>query len=95
MRLVNTVTAVLATFATLACASAWSEEVNLPANTSSEAPVAVTTPARGVSMSQVEARFGAPTQRNGAIGNPPITRWDYPNFSVFFEYQYVVHSVIR
>jgi len=43
----------------------------------------------------VEAQYGAPTERHSAIGNPPITRWDYPGFSVFFEHQHVVHSVVR
>jgi hypothetical protein len=52
-------------------------------------------PARGSSMASVEARFGPPTTRSGAVGKPPITRWDYPGFAVFFEYDHVVHSVRR
>lgn len=54
----------------------------------------VATPARGSSMKAVEARFGAPTSKHAAVGNPPITRWDYPGFSVFFEYDHVVHTVV-
>lgn len=50
-------------------------------------------PVRGLSMGAVEARFGAPQQRHAAVGQPPITRWDYPGFSVFFENQTVLHSV--
>ncbi len=50
-------------------------------------------PARGKSMASVEARFGAPTTRSSAVGRPPITRWDYPEFTVFFEFDHVVHSV--
>ncbi|MGE0115191.1 MAG: hypothetical protein AB7T07_09960 [Steroidobacteraceae bacterium] len=76
--------------------SAWSDEVSMPGKTPAEAtnaPAAV--PARGVNMNKVEAQFGAPTQRSAAIGKPPITRWDYPGFSVYFEYQHVIHSVIR
>ena len=42
----------------------------------------------------VEAQFGPPTMRQAAIGDPPIERWDYPGFSVYFEYQYVIHSVV-
>src|SRR6187551_1366977 len=47
-------------------------------------------PHRGASMASVEADFGAPTQKHAAIGGgsantPPITRWDYPEFSVYFE----------
>ena len=53
----------------------------------------VDTPKRGSSMKSVEARFGAPASRHAAIGKPPITRWDYPGFSVYFEYEHVVHSV--
>ena len=52
-------------------------------------------PARGTSMASVETRFGSPTTRSGAVGRPPITRWDYPDFTVFFEFDHVVHSVRR
>jgi hypothetical protein len=50
-------------------------------------------PARGTGMAQVEAQFGVPTQRYAAVGQPPITRWVYPTFVVYFEYQHVVHAV--
>lgn len=50
-------------------------------------------PARGTSMDSVEARFGSPTTREAPVGDPPITRWDYPGFVVYFEYQYVIHAV--
>src|SRR5215510_13990055 len=55
---------------------------------------AVNRPTRGMSMSAVESRFGAPASRHNAVGEPPITRWDYPDFSVFFEREYVIHSVV-
>jgi len=55
---------------------------------------AAATPARGATMSAVEARFGAPATRHAAVGAPPITRWDYPGFSVFFEHNRVIHSVL-
>ncbi len=57
------------------------------------APTDVVRPARGSSMQTVEAKFGAPQARHDAVGKPPITRWDYPNFSVFFENQRVIHAV--
>jgi hypothetical protein len=50
-------------------------------------------PRRGMTMKTVEARFGAPVTRHDAVGKPPITRWDYPDYSVFFEYQHVIHAV--
>jgi hypothetical protein len=50
-------------------------------------------PARGMSMEKVEAVYGAPSKREPAIGEPPITRWEYPDFVVYFEHQYVIHAV--
>jgi hypothetical protein len=50
-------------------------------------------PGRGMTMQAVEAQFGTPAQKRGAVGQPPITRWDYPGFSVYFEYERVVHAV--
>ena len=52
-------------------------------------------PARGMSMEKVEAAFGAPANRVAAVGNPPITRWEYPGFVVFFENSIVLHSVVK
>lgn len=50
-------------------------------------------PDRGMTMKAVEAKFGAPSSRHDAVGRPPITRWDYAGFSVFFEHDRVIHSV--
>jgi hypothetical protein len=51
-------------------------------------------PERGSTMATVEARFGAPQTRHEAVGSPPITRWDYAGFSVFFEKDRVIHAVV-
>ncbi|HMB57426.1 MAG TPA: hypothetical protein VKM35_09480 [Arenimonas sp.] len=58
-------------------------------------------PKRGNSMAQVEGKFGAPQQKYPAIAgpgsrkrNPPITRWAYANFNVYFEYNHVVDAVM-
>ena len=52
-------------------------------------------PTRGLSMNSVEARWGAPVSRSEAVGQPPITRWEYPTFFVYFEHQHVIDSVRR
>jgi hypothetical protein len=54
----------------------------------------VVTPARGMSMDQVATKFGAPVTKVPAIGKPPISRWEYPGFVVYFEADHVIHSVI-
>jgi hypothetical protein len=56
-------------------------------------------PKRGLTMGEVEKHFGAPLTRHPAVGGgspqrPPITRWDYNGFSVFFEGDRVIHSVV-
>ncbi len=53
----------------------------------------VPSPTRGMTMKQVEAKFGAPASKTEPVGKPPITRWDYPAFQVYFEYDHVIHSV--
>ncbi len=52
-------------------------------------------PASGMSMQQVERRHGAPAQIMSPVGDPPITRWVYDDFIVYFEYDRVIHSVMR
>jgi hypothetical protein len=59
----------------------------------------VDVPKRGLTMDQVEKQFGAPVTRHPAVGGasaqqPPITRWDYNSFSVVFERDRVIDSVI-
>jgi hypothetical protein len=44
-------------------------------------------------MADVESRFGAPATRHATVGQPPITRWDYADFSVYFEFERVIHAV--
>jgi hypothetical protein len=58
----------------------------------------VEVPGKGMTMMAVQERFGAPTQKHSSVGGtgpkqPPITRWDYTGFSVFFERDRVIHSV--
>jgi hypothetical protein len=52
-------------------------------------------PARGATMANVEARFGTPLERVAAVGDPPIARWEYADFTVFFEHDRVIHCVVR
>src|SRR5947209_7131873 len=102
MRPVHSLFSVLAGLALLGSA-AQADELQLanpPATASpSTSQSSVNHPARGMSMQQVEATFGAPTNRVPAVGGgnahqPPITRWEYPGFTVYFENDKVVHSVI-
>lgn len=53
---------------------------------------------RGISMDQVLARYGEPAERVAPVGgdrpqHPPITRWVYGDFTVYFEHDKVIDSV--
>lgn len=52
-------------------------------------------PENGLSMEQVERRYGSPNQKSPAVGEPPITRWTFDDYSVYFEYQLVIDSVLH
>jgi hypothetical protein len=56
---------------------------------------AVNTPRNGITMAQVRQQYGNPVSEHPAVGDPPITRWDYNGYSVFFEYDLVLHSVVH
>ena len=55
-------------------------------------------PARGLRAADVEARFGAPSERLERRGGqkrawPAIDRWVYPAFTVYFEHGRVIDAV--
>jgi hypothetical protein len=54
----------------------------------------VAMPTRGMTMDQVATKFGAPVTKVPAVGKPPISRWEYPGFVVYFEAEHVIHSVV-
>ncbi len=57
-------------------------------------PAGIETPIRGSTMTAVEQKFGAPANKSSSVGNPPITKWFYPNFVVVFENDKVLHAVV-
>lgn len=52
-------------------------------------------PTRGMTQARVEARYGAPQKTDSAVGDPPISKWHYEKFVVYFEYDRVIHAVLR
>ncbi|WP_430765341.1 phosphodiesterase [Pseudomonas citronellolis] len=70
---------------------AMADNLEIPIGAQGEPGVAL--PARGESRRAVLERFGLPDVEHPSVGNPPITRWDYREFSVYFEYDHVVDAV--
>ncbi|PCH84968.1 MAG: hypothetical protein COB26_10030 [Piscirickettsiaceae bacterium] len=93
----NITTSLLACFALLTSYSATADTLLIdiinkePANNAS----GLLRPHHGQTMLSVESHHGAPIGKSVPIGNPPITRWTYPGFSVYFEHNYVIHSVVN
>lgn len=52
-------------------------------------------PQNGLSKADVESRYGTPAEKRAAVGDPPISRWDYADYSVYFEYDLVLYTVLH
>lgn len=79
-------------------ASSAGADTLLMERTQKEAAVAL--PTRGMSMAQVESRYGAPLARldprgGGKPQHPVINRWEYDNFIVYFERSHVIDAVVK
>ena len=80
----------------LACSAAAHADTLLIDRVNREGDMAM--PGRGMTMAQVESRYGAPNEKVAPVGgdsavHPPITRWIYPAFNVYFEHDKVISSV--
>lgn len=71
--------------------SLFAEEIRIPVGQQGQPEMAM--PARGDSKIKVLDRFGLADEEHPAVGQPPITRWDYRGFSVYFERDRVINSV--
>jgi len=52
-------------------------------------------PKNGQNKADVEAKFGAPVEKLVAVGEPPISSWKFDGYSVYFEYDLVLFSVLH
>ena len=65
--------------------------IESPATSSQGVPHPVT----GQSMDQVRQHHGQPAKELPWIGDPPISRWVYSDFTVYFEHQHVITTVVH
>ena len=52
-------------------------------------------PSRGMHKRSVKSEFGEPDYMKPAVGKPPISSWGYENFTIYFESDWVIHSVLN
>jgi len=77
----------------LCACGAQADELRIPVGSQGHIE-ASTLPPHGMSMGRVRADWGEPELRHDPVGQPPITRWDYHDFAVYFEFRHVVHAVV-
>lgn len=71
------------------------EQVVVPVGQQAAEKQALQRPARGISKDKVREQFGEPLSMQGAVGEPPISSWEYADFLVYFEHDLALHSVLK
>ncbi len=52
-------------------------------------------PEKGTHVNTVLGQYGNPIQKHDAVGIPPISKWVYKDYTVYFEYEHVIHTVMH
>jgi len=79
---------------TLTSTTSHAETIKVPVGQQSR-DQQVERPTLGMHQNMVEKHFGAPLSLQEPKGTPPISRWEYEHFVVYFESDHVIHSVIK
>jgi len=82
-------------FITLLSLPVAAEQVVVPVGQQAAEKQSLKRPARGITKDQVKQQFGDPVSSRAAVGDPPISSWEYADFVVYFEYDRVLHSVLK
>jgi hypothetical protein len=67
----------------------------LPINSQGAYLEDINRPQRHQTSQSVIEQFGEPAAKHPATGTPPISRWDYEYFGVYFESGHVIHTVLK
>lgn len=70
------------------------ETIQVPVGQQGQDKMNVARPRAGMDQHQVREKFGNPIDWTNPVGDPPISKWTYRDFIVFFEYDHVIHSVL-
>ena len=89
--------ATIASLLTLICiySPAIADEVKVPVGQQSAKKQGVDCPKQSMSKEKIEQHYGAPQHTTDAIGEPPISSWEYADCIVYFEYDRVIHAVLK
>lgn len=95
----KSVLAAAATFCAISLAVPAAHAETLHAKHSARSAAGDALPRRGLSMAQVQKRYGAPLAKLAPAGgdaprHPVINRWRYDGYTVYFERNRVIHTVV-
>lgn len=51
-------------------------------------------PHKGMTMKQVARSYGEPKEKLPPVGHPPISRWLYDDYTVYFDHTSVITTVV-
>lgn len=69
------------------------DEVLVPVTEQGDKSIQV--PRNSLTKDEVREQFGEPEKEAEPVGTPAITKWEYPGFTVYFENDRVIHSVLK
>lgn len=71
----------------------FAEDIRIPVGEQAKDQSPVDMPTKGMSKERVKSLFGEPLEDVPAKGQPPISRWKYQDFTVYFDSNTVIHCV--
>ena len=71
------------------------DELIIPVGAQGASKADLNRPANGISKDSVAEKFGQPLSKTAAVGEPPISSWEYDQYIVYFEFDKVLHSVLK
>lgn len=78
---------------TLQVQTSTADDIRIPVGEQAKDQIPVDMPTKGMSKERVKALFGEPLEEIPAKGQPPISRWKYQQFTVYFDSNTVIHCV--
>jgi hypothetical protein len=74
---------------------ALTDTLRVPVGQQSQSQTEISRPTNGMTQDRVIERFGEPLSVTPAVGEPPISSWEYPKYVVYFEGDTVLHAVLK
>ena len=71
------------------------ETIKIPVGQQSSQYQQLQRPTLGMHTTHVEKLWGEPLSLHKPKGSPPISRWEYEQFIVYFESSHVIHTVLK